>query len=77
MGVARSPTRPPPVNEKADSINHVSRIPTTEERPLPVVRVDSYLDDEHVKLGWRSWLVVFVTCFAFVSINSHFYLPGN
>lgn len=22
------------------------------------------VDDEHISLGWRSWLVVFMTCFA-------------
>lgn len=28
---------------------------------------DSVLEDDlHVNLGWRSWLVVFVTCFAYV-----------
>ena len=38
--------------------------PTTPQPPPQVVRVDSYLDDEHVRLGWRSWVVVFITCFA-------------
>jgi hypothetical protein len=67
METARPPTPPSAGNEKSDSVNHISVVPTPEERPPPVVRVDSYLDDEHVELGWRSWLVVFVTCFAFVS----------
>lgn len=25
--------------------------------------------DEHINLGWRSWLVVFMTCFAYVPIG--------
>jgi hypothetical protein len=30
----------------------------------PMIRVDSYKDDRHINLTWRSWMVVFVTCFA-------------
>ncbi|RDL37386.1 MFS general substrate transporter [Venustampulla echinocandica] len=30
----------------------------------PVVKLDSYRDDNHINLTWRSWMVVFVTCFA-------------
>lgn len=31
----------------------------TEQKELPSpVRTDSYKDDEHVSLGWRSWMVV-------------------
>jgi hypothetical protein len=29
-----------------------------------LTRTDSHLDDEHINLSWRSWMVVFVTCFA-------------
>ena len=34
--------------------------------PPPLQRIDSHLDETRVKLGWRSWMVVFVTCFACV-----------
>lgn len=30
----------------------------------PIVKVDSYKDEKHINLTWRSWMVVFVTCFA-------------
>lgn len=30
----------------------------------PIVRTNSYLEENHVRLGWRSWMVVFVTSFA-------------
>jgi hypothetical protein len=30
----------------------------------PIIKLDSYKDDEHIRLTWRSWMVVFVTCFA-------------
>jgi hypothetical protein len=26
-----------------------------------------YQDAEHIRLGWRSWMVVFVTCFAIMA----------
>lgn len=34
---------------------------------------DPKLDDMHIDLGWRSWLVVFVTCFAYVFPQSPIY----
>ncbi len=56
--------------EKEDAVNHISRVPTPVEESRPqIVKLDSYQDDEHIDIGWRSWLVVFVTCFALV------YLP--
>ena len=57
-----------PNDTKIDSINQISQSPIVEhdEKGPPIVQVDSYLDDEHVKLGWRSWMAVFVTCFALV-----------
>ncbi|KAH9211206.1 major facilitator superfamily domain-containing protein [Leptodontidium sp. 2 PMI_412] len=33
----------------------------------PVIKVDSYRDDHHINLTWRSWMVVFVTCFAIMA----------
>jgi hypothetical protein len=34
---------------------------------VPMLRTDSFLDDNHVMLTWRSWLVVFISCFAIFS----------
>jgi MFS family permease len=55
--------------EKEDAIEHshnsdseLKHLP--EEHGKPIVRTDSYLEDNHVHLGWRSWMVVFVTCYA-------------
>ena len=37
-------------------------------RALPdLARTDSHLDNDHVRLGWRSWMVVFVTSFAIMA----------
>lgn len=34
-------------------------VPTNDEKPvLPIVRVDSYKDDHHVKLTWKTWMVI-------------------
>jgi hypothetical protein len=57
-----------PEDSKIDSVNQISQAPIVEydEQRPPIVKINSYLDDEHVNLGWRSWMVVFVTCFALV-----------
>ncbi|KAJ7349099.1 major facilitator superfamily domain-containing protein [Mycena albidolilacea] len=34
---------------------------------VPILRTDSFLDDDRVKLTWRSWFIVFVSCFAIFS----------
>lgn len=34
-----------------------------------VIRQDSFLDDDHIKLTWRSWLVVFVACFGILYVS--------
>ena len=64
----KSNTMPSETTEKIGSVDHISTVPSTAPgSELPqVVNVNSYLDDEHIDLGWRSWMVVFVTCFAFV-----------
>jgi len=38
-------------------VDHVEIVPDGGER-CPIVRTDSYRDDQHVKIGWRSWMVV-------------------
>ena len=47
--------------------HEVEEISKASDYPAPVVRIDSYLDDEHINLSWRSWMVVFVTCFAIMA----------
>ncbi|KAJ7168365.1 major facilitator superfamily domain-containing protein [Mycena crocata] len=34
---------------------------------IPVPRTDSFLDNDRVKLTWRSWVVVLISCFAIFS----------
>ncbi|KAJ6622019.1 major facilitator superfamily domain-containing protein [Mycena sp. CBHHK59/15] len=34
---------------------------------MPVLRTDSFLDEERVMLTWRSWVVVLISCFAIFS----------
>ncbi|KAJ7243382.1 major facilitator superfamily domain-containing protein [Mycena haematopus] len=51
-----------PDNEKAAD--------TTQSKSNPVqvlVRTDSFLDEDRVKLTWRSWMVVFISCVAIFS----------
>lgn len=26
-------------------------------------------DNQHIRLGWKTWLVVFITCFGYVSLS--------
>lgn len=33
-----------------------------------IIRENSFLDDDHIKLTWRSWLVVFVACFGILYV---------
>jgi hypothetical protein len=33
----------------------------------PMEHIHDYEDAEHIRLGWRSWMVVFVTCFAIMA----------
>ena len=33
----------------------------------PVEHVKEYQEADHIRLGWRSWMVVFVTCFAIMA----------
>lgn len=67
MAIEQLATQPSELDKKTDDVNQITEVPSAtheEEAPAPVIKVDSYLDDEHINLSWRSWLVVFVTCFA-------------
>ena len=33
----------------------------------PIEHVKEYQEADHIRLGWRSWMVVFVTCFAIMA----------
>jgi hypothetical protein len=33
----------------------------------PMEHIHSLEDAEHIRLGWRSWMVVFITCFAIMA----------
>lgn len=43
--------------------HHVSTIEHVQDINNALTQVDAYQDDSHVRLGWRSWLVVFVTLY--------------
>ena len=45
--------------------HHVETIEHVKEVNAAIARTDSHLDDTHVDLGWRSWLVVLVTMFGY------------
>lgn len=49
-----------------DGIN-ISQVERSEPGTTPIIRLDSYRDDRHINLTWRSWMVVFVTCFAIMA----------
>ena len=40
-----------------DGIN-VSQVERSEPGTTPIIRLDSYRDDRHINLTWRSWMVV-------------------
>ena len=43
--------------------DHTETIQHVKEVNEAIARTESHLDDRHVDLGWRSWLVVLVTMF--------------
>jgi hypothetical protein len=45
----------------ADNEINVSQLEETTQEP--VVKVDSYKDDHHINLTWRSWMVVLYVYF--------------
>jgi hypothetical protein len=40
-----------------DGVN-VSQVERSEPVTAPIIRLDSYRDDRHINLTWRSWMVV-------------------
>ena len=45
--------------------DHVETIEHVKDINAAIARTDSYLDEQHVPLGWRSWLVVLITLFGY------------
>lgn len=43
--------------------DHVETIEHVKQVNAAIARTDSYLDERHVPLGWRSWVVVLITLF--------------
>lgn len=50
-------------SEKTMGDESVPSSPTESEKHVSS-RQDNDAEDEHINLSWRSWLVVFMTCFA-------------
>ena len=45
--------------------DHVETIEHVKDINAAIARTDTHLDEQHVPLGWRSWLVVLITLFGF------------
>ena len=48
---------------RTSASDHVETIEHVKDINAAIARTDSYLDEQHVPLGWRSWLVVLITLF--------------
>jgi len=51
------------VEPTAMAIENADSAEALDEEKTQSVYVDPVVDEYHVKLGWRSWLVVFIICF--------------
>ena len=52
-------------NTEQHSADHVETIEHVKQVNAAIARTDSHLDERHIDLGWRSWLVVLVTMFGY------------
>lgn len=54
-----------------ETIEHVEQASAIHDRvtafEAPMEHLKEYQEAEHIRLGWRSWMVVFVTCFAIMA----------
>ncbi len=64
-------TSPATKDEKVTPGQDVTMVEHVKDVNNALSRTDSYLEDQHVNLGWRTWLVVFVTMFAYASISNN------
>lgn len=54
------------VNDKSSSDKDVTTTEHVNNVNDVLARTDTHLDDQHVKLGWRTWLVLFMILFGHV-----------
>ena len=50
-----------------ETIEHVQRKHEDPEFTPPSAHSAEYQEAQHINLSWRSWMVVFVTCFAIMT----------
>lgn len=43
---------------KTDDGVNISQVERSAPVTAPIIRLDSYRDDRHINLTWRSWMVV-------------------
>lgn len=58
------PVAPAQGVDKPTGEHHETTVEHVKEVNEAIAKVDSHLDNTHVALGWRSWLVVLVTMWA-------------
>ncbi|KAL9115355.1 MAG: hypothetical protein Q9227_000676 [Pyrenula ochraceoflavens] len=51
-------------NEKDGPVKHLETAEHVKHINADLTKQESHVDETHIALSWRSWLVVFVTCFA-------------
>ncbi|KAF3764159.1 MFS general substrate transporter [Cryphonectria parasitica EP155] len=57
-------------NTEAPSVTRIetqNRSPDADKKDVVPIEEEAVLDAQHINLSWRSWLVVFVTCFAIMA----------
>lgn len=53
---------------QAETVEHIeSRLPNKDLLDSPISQNHEYENAHHINLSWRSWMVVFVTCFAIMA----------
>ncbi|KAF2269044.1 MFS general substrate transporter [Lojkania enalia] len=60
------------MDEKKEDVHHVEAVDNSEHRPthdahIVPIQQEALEDVQHIKLSWRSWIVVLITCFAILS----------
>ena len=59
--------------EAIEQINHGQGVghPESLEKAAPMEHIEEYQDAVHINLTWKSWMVVFVSCFAIMAQVRH------
>jgi hypothetical protein len=55
------------ISHSAEAIEEATNRQHATEFEPPTQHIQELNDAEHINLSWRSWLVVFVTCFAIMA----------